>query len=58
MITTLLLVLAQAVAAQNGAQAIAATPAASPLAHVSNSFHFVVHAPMARMAPLFGAEGE
>lgn len=28
------------------------------LAHVSNSFHFQVSAPLARVAPLFGPEGE
>jgi hypothetical protein len=28
------------------------------LAHVSNSLHFVVHAPLSRVAPLFGPEAE
>jgi hypothetical protein len=28
------------------------------VAHVTNSFHFAVHAPMARVAPLFGPNGE
>jgi hypothetical protein len=28
------------------------------LAHVTNSFHFEIHAPLARVAPLFGPEGE
>ncbi len=27
-------------------------------AHVSNSFHFVIRAPLSRAAPLFGPEGE
>ncbi|MGB9030168.1 MAG: hypothetical protein WCC27_08615, partial [Acidobacteriaceae bacterium] len=28
------------------------------VAHVSNSFHFQLSAPLARVAPLFGPEGE
>jgi hypothetical protein len=31
---------------------------AAVLAHVSNSFHFVIRAPLSRAAPLFGPEGE
>src|SRR5271163_1891127 len=34
-----------------------AQPASVP-AHVSNSFHFVIRAPLSRAAPLFGPEGE
>jgi hypothetical protein len=30
----------------------------TPAAHVSNTFQFVVQAPLERAAPLFGAEGE
>ena len=47
MIVTLLLTLAQAV-----------TPPPVELAHVSNTFRFVVDQPVSRMGPLFGPEGE
>jgi len=33
-------------------------PPAQPLLHLSTSFDFVVHAPLAKAAPLFGPEGE
>lgn len=33
-------------------------PPPRPLAHLSTSFDFVVHAPFAQAAPLFGPEGE
>ena len=46
-------VLATAVAAQ-----APAPPPASVPAHVVNSFQFLIAAPLARVAPLFGAEGE
>jgi hypothetical protein len=39
-------------------QIFATTPAADLPAHVSNSFQFVVRAPLHRAAPLFGPEGE
>lgn len=32
--------------------------AQATLAHVSNSFYFVIHAPLTRTAPLFGPDGE
>jgi len=38
--------------------ALAQTPAAHPLLHLSASFDFVVRAPFAKAAPLFGPEGE
>jgi hypothetical protein len=38
--------------------AFAQTPAAQPLLHLSASFDFVVHAPFAKTAPLFGGEAE
>jgi hypothetical protein len=33
-------------------------PAPVPPVHVDNSFHFLVHAPLSAVAPLFGPEGE
>jgi hypothetical protein len=38
--------------------ALAQAPASQPLLHLSTSFDFVVHAPFAKAAPLFGPEGE
>jgi hypothetical protein len=38
--------------------ALAQTPAAQPLLHLSTSFDLVVHASYARTAPLFGPEAE
>lgn len=38
--------------------ALAQTPPAKPLLHLSTSFDFVVRAPFAKAAPLFGPEGE
>ena len=38
--------------------ALAQTPAAQPLLHLSASFDFIVRAPFAKAAPLFGPEGE
>jgi hypothetical protein len=58
MITTELIVLAFALSTINN-KSSAETPAAPvALAHVSNSFHFLVHAPLGCVAPLFGPEGE
>ncbi len=58
MITTELIVLAFALFTINHAQSTKTTQAPVALAHVSNSFHFLVHAPLGRAAPLFGPEGE
>jgi hypothetical protein len=38
--------------------ALAQTPAAQPLLHLSASFDFVAHGPYAKTAPLFGPEAE
>ena len=58
MIATELIVLACALFTINHAQSTKTPPAPVALAHVSNSFHFLVHAPLGRAAPLFGPEGE
>ncbi len=55
--TTALMVLALGILQTAAPDSI--KPPATPVpAHVSNSFHFVVHAPMAEAAPLFGPNGE
>jgi hypothetical protein len=53
-----LIVLACALITMNNAPSTKPPPAPVALAHVSNSFHFVVHAPLGSAAPLFGPEGE
>jgi len=55
--TTAFLVLAIGLL-QNAAPEGAKPPAPPAPAHVSNSFHFLIHAPMAEAAPLFGPNGE
>ena len=59
MIATELIVLAFAIftAHNNAAGAESASAPAAPV-HVSNSFDFLVHAPLSSAAPLFGPEGE
>ena len=58
MIAAELIALAFALSTINN-KSSAETPAAPvALAHVSSSFHFLVHAPLGRAAPLFGPEGE
>jgi hypothetical protein len=58
MIATELIVLAFVLSIMNN-KSNAETPAAAvAMAHVSNSFHFLVHAPLGIAAPLFGPEGE
>lgn len=58
MIAAELIVLALAISTMNNKPS-AETPAAPvALAHVSHSFHFLIHAPLGSAAPLFGPEGE
>jgi hypothetical protein len=58
MIATELVVLAFVLSTMNNKSSAETPPAPVALAHVSNSFHFLVHAPLGRAAPLFGPEGE
>ncbi len=58
MIATALIVLACALFTMNNAPSTKTPPAPVALAHVSNSFHFLVHAPLGSAAPLFGPQGE
>ncbi len=58
MIATELIVLALVLSTMHNKSSAETPPAQVPLAHVSNSFHFLVHAPLGRAAPLFGPEGE
>jgi hypothetical protein len=46
------------VSAMNSPQRIEPVPPPTEPLHVSNSFHFEVSAPLARVAPLFGPEAE
>jgi hypothetical protein len=58
MIATELIVLASVLSTVNHKSSAEAPPTPVALAHVSNSFHFLVHAPLGSAAPLFGPEGE
>jgi hypothetical protein len=58
MIAAELIVLAFALFTMNNTQSTKTAQAQVALAHVSNSFHFLVHAPLGSTAPLFGPEGE
>ena len=58
MIAAELIVLGFALFTIHHAQSTKTAQAPAALAHVSNSFHFLVHAPLGRAAPLFGPEGE
>jgi len=58
MIATALNMLALAILTINNAQSTRTAQAPVALAHVSNSFHFLVHAPLSSAATLFGPEGE
>src|SRR5208282_4058969 len=58
MIATGLVICAFAIFTMNNTQSTASTQAPVAPAHVSNSFHFLVHAPLSRAATLFGPDGE
>jgi hypothetical protein len=58
MIAADLMVLAFALSTMNNRSNAETLPAPVALAHVSNSFHFLIHAPLSIAAPLFGPEGE
>jgi hypothetical protein len=58
MIATGLLICAIAIFTMNNTQNTASAQASAAPAHVSNSFQFLVHAPLSSAAPLFGPEGE
>jgi hypothetical protein len=58
MIAAELIVLAFALFTQNNKPSTTTAPAQVALVHVHNRFHFLVHAPLDRAAPLFGPEGE
>jgi hypothetical protein len=58
MIAAELIVFAFALFTMNNTQSTKTAPAQVALAHVNNSFHFLVHAPLDIAAPLFGPEGE
>ena len=58
MIATGLVICAFAIFTMSNTQSTASTQAPVAPAHVSNSFHFLVHAPLGSAAPLFGPEGE
>jgi hypothetical protein len=58
MIVPELTVLACAFFTMNNTQSTRTVQAPVVLAHVSNSFQFLVHAPLDRAAPLFGPDGE
>jgi hypothetical protein len=58
MIAAELMVLAFVLSTMNNHSSAEAPPARAALAHVRNSFHFLIHAPLRIAAPLFGPEGE
>jgi len=58
MIATALLIFAFAIFTMNNTQNTASGQVPAAPAHVSNSFHFLVHAPLSSAAPLFGPDGE
>ncbi len=58
MIATAFAICVCAIHAMNNAQSAATSDTRVSQAHVSNSFHFLVHAPLSRAAPLFGPDGE
>ncbi|MGA3091081.1 MAG: hypothetical protein ABSD75_20935 [Terriglobales bacterium] len=58
MITAALVILALAIFTMNNLPSPKTTPAPVALAHVGNSFQFLLRAPLARAAMLFGPEGE
>jgi hypothetical protein len=58
MTATELILFAFAIFTMNSAQNTKADQAPVTLAHVSSSFHFIVHAPLSTAATLFGPDGE
>jgi hypothetical protein len=58
MIATALLIFAFAIFTMNNTQNTASGQVPAAPAHASNSFHFLVHAPLSSAAPLFGPDGE
>ncbi len=58
MIATGLVICAFAIFTMNNTRNIASAQASAAPAHVSNSFHFLVHAPLSSAAPLFGPDEE
>jgi hypothetical protein len=58
MIATGLVIFAFAIFTMNNTQSTASTQTPVAPAHVSNSFHFLVHAPLSSAALLFGPDGE
>ena len=58
MIAAELVILAFAIFTMNNAQSPKTAQAPVGLAHVRNSFHFLVHTPLSSAATLFGPDGE
>jgi len=58
MIATALVIFVFGIFTMNNTQSTASAQAPVAPAHVSNSFHFLVHAPLRSAAPLFGPDGE
>lgn len=58
MIVTGLVIFAFAIFTMHNTQSTASAQAVVAPAHVRNSFHFLVHAPLSSAAPLFGPDGE
>jgi hypothetical protein len=58
MIATGLVICAFAIFTMNNTQSTASAQTPVAPAHISNSFHFLVHAPLSSVAPLFGPDGE
>ncbi len=58
MIATGLVICAFAIFTMNNTQNTESAQASAAPAHVSNSFHFLVHAPLSSAAPLFGPDEE
>ncbi|MGO8731857.1 MAG: hypothetical protein ACLQVM_03580 [Terriglobia bacterium] len=58
MIAAELVILAFAIFTMNNAQSPRTAQAPVALAHVRNSFHFLVHTPLSSAATLFGPDGE
>jgi hypothetical protein len=58
MIATALVIFVFAIFTMHNTQSTASAQAPVAPAHVSNSFHFLVHVPLNSAAPLFGPDGE
>jgi len=58
MIATALVIFVFGIFSMNNSQSTPSAQATVATAHVSNSFHFLVHAPLSTAAPLFGPDGE